>query len=335
MRDHYPPSRPRRRGTRATARPRWLADSLHARPVRPVRRLRRPPARPRQPGAGGGAGAAARAGRASRRRPCAPRSRGWSLQGWLEPVPADRRPRLPRHRRRSGGSTRPAPGSTAPAAGAWDGRWQLVFARPAGQRAGRDPAARRAGVPGVRRAGRRRLDRARSPRAELDELLHRARATAPRACAADFELDPDAGRRLGPRRARRGVRRVAGAGDAARSASHPDARRPGRAAFAARFHLVHEWRKFLFADPGLPDELLPARLARPAGRRAVHRRGRPAQARRRPLRRPVPGTRDGRSIAADRRSLGRATVATDRRPARAPRRSPTASPPSRSTGPTR
>jgi phenylacetic acid degradation operon negative regulatory protein len=29
------------------------------------------------------------------------------------------------------------------------------------------------------------------------------------------------------------------------------------AAFAARFHLVHEWRKFLFADPGLPDQLLP------------------------------------------------------------------------------
>ena len=29
------------------------------------------------------------------------------------------------------------------------------------------------------------------------------------------------------------------------------------AAFAARFHLVHEWRKFLFADPGLPDALLP------------------------------------------------------------------------------
>ena len=33
---------------------------------------------------------------------------------------------------------------------------------------------------------------------------------------------------------------------------------PDEAAFAARFHLVHEWRKFLFADPGLPDELLPA-----------------------------------------------------------------------------
>jgi len=32
---------------------------------------------------------------------------------------------------------------------------------------------------------------------------------------------------------------------------------PDEAAFAARFHLVHEWRKFLFADPGLPEELLP------------------------------------------------------------------------------
>ena len=30
------------------------------------------------------------------------------------------------------------------------------------------------------------------------------------------------------------------------------------AAFAARFHLVHEWRKFLFEDPGLPDDLLQA-----------------------------------------------------------------------------
>ncbi len=32
---------------------------------------------------------------------------------------------------------------------------------------------------------------------------------------------------------------------------------PDEAAFAARFHLVHEWRKFLFTDPGLPGELLP------------------------------------------------------------------------------
>lgn len=30
------------------------------------------------------------------------------------------------------------------------------------------------------------------------------------------------------------------------------------AAFAARSQLVHEWRKFLFIDPGLPSDLLPA-----------------------------------------------------------------------------
>ena len=41
---------------------------------------------------------------------------------------------------------------------------------------------------------------------------------------------------------------------------------PDRAAFAARFHLVHEWRKFLFTDPGLPEELLPQDSA---GRRAA------------------------------------------------------------------
>ncbi len=29
-------------------------------------------------------------------------------------------------------------------------------------------------------------------------------------------------------------------------------------AFAVRSHLVHEWRKFLFTDPGLPAQLLPA-----------------------------------------------------------------------------
>jgi phenylacetic acid degradation operon negative regulatory protein len=31
-----------------------------------------------------------------------------------------------------------------------------------------------------------------------------------------------------------------------------------RSAFATRSELVHEWRKFLFTDPGLPRELLPA-----------------------------------------------------------------------------
>ena len=39
-----------------------------------------------------------------------------------------------------------------------------------------------------------------------------------------------------------------------------DAGRPGSdvEAYATRSLLVHEWRKFLFSDPGLPAELLPA-----------------------------------------------------------------------------
>lgn len=41
---------------------------------------------------------------------------------------------------------------------------------------------------------------------------------------------------------------------------------PDEAAFSARFHLVHEWRKFLFDDPGLPDALLPSDWV---GRRAA------------------------------------------------------------------
>jgi phenylacetic acid degradation operon negative regulatory protein len=37
-----------------------------------------------------------------------------------------------------------------------------------------------------------------------------------------------------------------------------DPQRSDEAAFAARSQLVHEWRKFLFIDPGLPASLLPA-----------------------------------------------------------------------------
>jgi len=42
--------------------------------------------------------------------------------------------------------------------------------------------------------------------------------------------------------------------------------RSDEAAFVARSRLVHEWRKFLFSDPRLPDQLLPADWA---GRRGA------------------------------------------------------------------
>ena len=61
------------------------------------------------------------------------------------------------------------------------------------------------------------------------------------------------------------------------------------AAFAARFQLVHEWRKFLFADPGLPAELLPADWPGHAAADAVRRRGERLKPGRGPVRRPLPG----------------------------------------------
>jgi len=49
--------------------------------------------------------------------------------------------------------------------------------------------------------------------------------------------------------------------EAERIVAGVDARGREQTAFAARSRLVHGWRKFLFIDPQLPDELLPAEWA--------------------------------------------------------------------------
>jgi phenylacetic acid degradation operon negative regulatory protein len=91
------------------------------------------------------------------------------------------------------------------------------------------------------------------PRAELPEVLQRAGTTARLARADSIEPSPIDSWDL-PGLATAYHAFVADAdrllGDVARMQSD-------RAAFATRFRLVHEWRKFLFTDPGLPDELLP------------------------------------------------------------------------------
>jgi phenylacetic acid degradation operon negative regulatory protein len=45
--------------------------------------------------------------------------------------------------------------------------------------------------------------------------------------------------------------------DAAALVATVGAEPPDQDAFVVRSRLVHEWRKFLFKDPGLPQELLP------------------------------------------------------------------------------
>ena len=106
-------------------------------------------------------------------------------------------------------------------------------------------------------------------------------------------------------------------------AAHDD---PEEAAFAARFHLVHEWRKFLFTDPGLPGRLLPDDWAGRRAERLLPPRGRPAG----------PGLRGLRGPHPDARLIGQTAAMSSTRPRPTPSCSTStpASPPSPSTGPT-
>jgi phenylacetic acid degradation operon negative regulatory protein len=92
-------------------------------------------------------------------------------------------------------------------------------------------------------------------RSELKSVLDRADATVRTARADQFEPAPTSAWDLERLHASYSGW-LAAADDLVDQhlGAHDD---PDEAAFAARFHLVHEWRKFLFADPGLPDVLLP------------------------------------------------------------------------------
>ena len=139
---------------------------------------------------------------------------------------------------------------------AWDGRWHVVVVERVTER-----AARLRLRSGLRYLGYACVDGSTwiSPRpsVELDALLAAERLTADRflagydgdargLAARAWDLDGlAAGYRQWLERARQIVTPSREAGD--------------EAVFAVRSELVHEWRKFLFVDPGLPAELLPAR----------------------------------------------------------------------------
>ena len=155
----------------------------------------------------------------------------------------------------------------------WDGRWHLVLVEAPTERTARNRLRADLGFVGYAELADH-VWVSPFPRPELASVLERAGATGRTAVATDFDPPPtdawnlealrDAYARW-PATARELVGRTGpGAGDD-----------PDEWAFAARFHLVHEWRKFLFADPGLPAELLPpdwpghaaaARFAADAGR---------------------------------------------------------------------
>ncbi|HET9421492.1 MAG TPA: PaaX family transcriptional regulator C-terminal domain-containing protein [Nocardioides sp.] len=176
------------------------------------------------------------------------------MQGWLEPVTLDGgrgyRATARANRRLDEAGDR-IYGRHHPE---WDGAWHLAFVDPPTTRSAR---------------GRLRADLAFlgyaeladnvwvSPfeRSELDSVLERAGASARTARALDVDPEPTEAWDLDELRAAYdGWVANAGSLVAGHLEEHPD---DDEAAFAGRFHLVHEWRKFLFADPGLPEQLLP------------------------------------------------------------------------------
>ncbi|QZY28464.1 PaaX family transcriptional regulator [Nocardioides coralli] len=134
----------------------------------------------------------------------------------------------------------------------WDGNWYLALVHPPAERA--DRARLRADLAFI---GYAELTPhtwvSPFPRSELTEVLQRVRTTARLARADRIEPEPTDAWDLAELSAAY-HRFVRDADAMLTAASEPVS---DRDAFATRFRLVHEWRKFLFTDPGLPDRLLP------------------------------------------------------------------------------
>lgn len=203
-------------------------------------------------------------------------------QGWLEPVRLPAGPAYtvtPRAVRRLDEAAQRIYRNLGP----WDGRWQLLVIERVRDRARRDRLAA-----GLGYLGYAPLDDTTwigpRPSPELDPLLEAEQVRAERfrstydgdarglvARSWDLDglgrsydrwltearaltsgttaLDGDGGTRSRDRTARPAQR-------ATEPAEAPEADADERA-FAVRSRLVHEWRKFLFRDPGLPASLLP------------------------------------------------------------------------------
>jgi phenylacetic acid degradation operon negative regulatory protein len=182
-------------------------------------------------------------------------------QGWLEPVllPEGRGYALtPRARARlDDAASRIYRTRTA----VWEGSWDLLVLEPLGQRSRRDRVRSGLGFLGYAPLSDSTwISPFASP--EVAQLLDGERAGFVRMRAHDEEPTEHAARAwdLGTLAASY----VAWCDFARRLLTDPESQLAGTCAagederaFAVRSVLVHEWRKFLFPDPGLPVELLP------------------------------------------------------------------------------
>jgi phenylacetic acid degradation operon negative regulatory protein len=181
-----------------------------------------------------------------------------TAQGWLDPIRVDDAPgyraTLRAIERLSEAAVRIYRSAPEP----WDGRWRLVFLDAPRQRAVRERLRQELAylgyaehAPGVWLCP--------FERPEVDHVVTRAGGSARHAIAVQLEPDPVAAWDLSALAASYAAwpsvaERLTGV-----DAPGPDGTaEDDETAFAARFRLVHEWRKFLFDDPGLPSQLLPA-----------------------------------------------------------------------------
>ena len=176
-----------------------------------------------------------------------------AAQGWLEPARVDAAPGYRATRRAIERLTEAASRIYRHEPEPWDGRWRIVFVVMPGQRSARKRLREELHylgyaehAPGVWVCPFERQG--------VDEVVSRAGGTARRGLAVSLDPDPVGAWDLSalatayaawPTLADELLETEEGADD------------EDQAAFAARFRLVHEWRKFLFDDPGLPAELLP------------------------------------------------------------------------------
>lgn len=145
----------------------------------------------------------------------------------------------------------------------WDGHWHLALVEPPGPRPDRNRLRADLGFVGYAELTPHTWVSP-FPRAELDEVLSRAGATARLIRADRIEPSPITAWDLPGLAAAYATfmteadEVLTGLSPGVENGTGPDSADADKIAFSARFRLVHEWRKFLFTDPGLPDELLPA-----------------------------------------------------------------------------
>ena len=266
-----------------------------ARSVRSLRPVRRPPACPRGPRPGGGPGPAVVVARHRRPRRTN-RDLADGAPGLARAGAAQHRPGLPAHPPGPAAARRRrlpdlphqgrVAGTVAGTCSSWTPRRSARLA--SGCAAGcRSSATRRS-----------RTARGSAPSPPpRSTSCSRPRGSGSRACAPRTTTPPNAPARRGTSQTLAGAyvawqRFADGLLHDPGSQLHGIARAgEDERAFAIRSVLVHEWRKFLFTDPGLPPELLPADWVGHEAARFFAHGGRPAAAGRLALRRQAASTR--------------------------------------------